>query len=604
MKTKIVKIIVFLSFFLLFISFINNYFSVKLWDYDFWWHIATGRYIVEHKALPDTDPFSFVNNLEENKNPHPLREKMILKQYWLSQVILYKVYDAFGDRGIIFLRSFILFLVIFLIFWWFNRQKVGFFITYPFLFFVFIQTMFFTGERPVLFTILFSVIVFIVLDDYRQRKSKFIFALIPLMLLWANLHGGYILGVFIISAYIATEVVHFIFKRDAIDKKASIKLCIVGLSAITISAINPNGFSAFLSLSPEGKLIGANVQELQSPLSLYQTKVRQVDWEYILLVFLFPIVAILRNKKTALVHYLLLLGLLYMSITALRFVIYYVCISAMILGRELYYLIDEHFKKVAFNKQKFNLVASSLILVSSILFASGFVDFNKIKFTKAERVSVPKGAADFIEAHSIRGNMFNDMGFGGYLLWRLYPWKKIFIDTRQLNFVVTMEFAWIIKATESIENPKLPEGKKPLWERLLDHYKIDLVVIDTMDLFGQVKPITFSLLRNEKWVPVYCDLISVVFVRDIKENEEIINQYKLADDFVYNAIIARLTQWSMIHQENPKYLLSLGDVFYNMGRYDDALKAYIYADNRHPEQEDTKKKIDLTKKQLQKEKEK
>ena len=115
--------LVFISFLLVCISFINAYFSVNLWDYDVWCHIATGRYIVENKALPETDPFSFVNNLEENKNLHPLRAKLVLKQYWLSQVVFYKVHDTFGDRGIIFLRSFIFFTMLFLIFWWFNRQK-------------------------------------------------------------------------------------------------------------------------------------------------------------------------------------------------------------------------------------------------------------------------------------------------------------------------------------------------------------------------------------------------------------------------------------------------------------------------------------------------
>ena len=143
----------------------------------------------------------------------------------------------------------------------------------------------------------------------------------------------------------------------------------------------------------------------------------------------------MRNKKTPVVHYLLLLGLLYMSITALRFVISYVCLSAMILGRELYLLLDEYAEKFTFGRSKFTFIASILLLVSSILFTSGYVDFSRISFTTAQRATVPKGAADFIEAQKIQGNMFNDMGSGGYLAWRLYPWKKTFIDTRQLNYL-------------------------------------------------------------------------------------------------------------------------------------------------------------------------
>ena len=211
--------------------------SIKLWDYDFWWHIATGRYIVETKTIPDKDPFSFVNNLEENKNINPAREKVVLKSYWLSQVLFYKIYDVFNDKGMIILRSLILFSTVFLIFCWFRRNKVSFYIIYPLVFIVFCQTMRHAGERPVLFTILFSVLIFFILDDFKQRKSKLLFLLIPLMLLWANMHGGFILGIIFILAFIAGETLnYFIFKKVGVGKKALMTLMIVGIIAIAISA--------------------------------------------------------------------------------------------------------------------------------------------------------------------------------------------------------------------------------------------------------------------------------------------------------------------------------------------------------------------------------
>ena len=48
-----------------------TFLKVDLWDYDFWWHIATGRYIVETGSLPDKDPFSYTSTLEENKISSP-----------------------------------------------------------------------------------------------------------------------------------------------------------------------------------------------------------------------------------------------------------------------------------------------------------------------------------------------------------------------------------------------------------------------------------------------------------------------------------------------------------------------------------------------------
>ena len=437
---------------------LNSFLSIKLWDYDFWWHLSTGKYIAENKIIPAQDPFSFPNNLSENKNLFPEREKFIIKQYWLAQVLFYEIYSRFHDMGIIVLRSLLLFLVIISAFWWFRRNKIAFYITYPFLFFIFYQIATYSGERPVLFTFLFTVITFIILDDFKQRKSKLIFFLIPLMLLWANLHGGYIIGVIIILTFIAGETLRFILKRSGTDKRAFITLCIVGLIAIAVSGINPNGFNIVYLFSDQ-KIFEQGTQEYFSPFTLYKSKIRAIDFEYIVLILLLPVLLVLRNRKTDIVYYILLFGFLYMSVTALRYLIFYVLISAMILAREYHLLIEDLFAKININKAKFNLAVSSLILISSILFAGGFLDMKRITFAKAEMVSVPKGAADFIILNNIEGNMFNDMGFGGYLIWRFYPWKKVFVDTRQLNHTVVKEYEWIMFSRESIKSANLPKEK-------------------------------------------------------------------------------------------------------------------------------------------------
>src|SRR4030066_1541 len=104
MKKKSFKIIIFLSFFILFSTFLYLYLSVDLWDYDFWWHIATGRYIVTEGHLPGKDPFSFTSTMEENRNLFPERENFLLKQYWLAQGLFYIVFDYIGPTGIIFFR--------------------------------------------------------------------------------------------------------------------------------------------------------------------------------------------------------------------------------------------------------------------------------------------------------------------------------------------------------------------------------------------------------------------------------------------------------------------------------------------------------------------
>src|ERR1700752_1758187 len=62
---------------------------VHLWDPDVWWHLATGRFIVEHHGLPHTDPFSFT------MAGAPWRAVD-----WLAELILYGAWRLAGVWGL------------------------------------------------------------------------------------------------------------------------------------------------------------------------------------------------------------------------------------------------------------------------------------------------------------------------------------------------------------------------------------------------------------------------------------------------------------------------------------------------------------------------
>ncbi len=112
-----------LALLILLLTFFYSYASRSLFDSDFWWHISTGRHILQHNTIPDTDPFSFTSGLEENKNLYPLRENFILKQYWLAQIIFYRIYDYAGAAGIIVLRALLLTLTIVFVLWRLQRWR-------------------------------------------------------------------------------------------------------------------------------------------------------------------------------------------------------------------------------------------------------------------------------------------------------------------------------------------------------------------------------------------------------------------------------------------------------------------------------------------------
>lgn len=566
-----------------------TFLKVQLWDYDFWWHIATGRYIVSTGSLPDNDPFSYTSTLEENKNQFPERENFILKQYWLSQIVFYFIYDYAGPKGIILFRALLLTLTLILVFRRLHRWSVSLPVSFIFLFTLFSLLTNATGERPVLFTILFTGAAFFILEDFQDNRDKKILLLIPLMFFWSNMHGGFVAGVAIIGVYMFGEGIKKMIKKSNYTKNESALFYTTAVLALLASFVNPTGWHAFaIAFSPQYKPFTQGIQEYASPIFLYAGKVAPVNYWYVFLVILFPLILAVRNKRLDITHIMLLSGFLAMSISAIRFIEYYALSAAMVLGRESDILIKDLLRK-RFSSRTYEKILAGLVvaaLFSLLLFTIGFFKFEMFALNVAKEFSVPIGAVDYIEKNALSGNMFNDYGYGGYLEWRLYPKYKTFIDSRGLNIAVMNEFRWIT-GTVGYENfsGEVSESiaKIPLWERLLYHYNINFMLLSMFDIFAQIPPVIFQLIESDKWAPVYCDSISIIFVRNNDQNSAIIKKDRISKEIVLNRIVVSGIRYALNNKVNPRSLISIGDTFHKMGRLNDALTAYQYALKRMPE---------------------
>ena len=129
----------------------------------------------------------------------------------------------------------------------------------------------------------------------------------------------------------------------------------------------------------------------------------------------------------------------------------------------------------------------------------GIHTFERVTYNIAKETIRFQAAVDFIEKNHLSGNMFNEYGYGGYVTWRLYPWKKTFIDSRSLNITVRTEYGWVYEAAEYAEEVK-PKSKTPLWIRLLNHYKINFILLPVIDLYGQIPPLMIELVESDKWI--------------------------------------------------------------------------------------------------------
>lgn len=590
---KAVSIIILIAVFAL------NYLSMPLWDCDFWWHIATGRHIVETGSLPEKDPFSYTTTMEENKNPFPEWENFVLKQYWLSQIILYEIYDYTGSAGIIIFRTLMLGLTIIIVFWRLHKWRVSFPVSFFFIFLLYLATIRTTGERPVLFTIFFTAVVFFILEDFREKKNKRIFLLAPLMLIWANMHGGFIIGIFIVIAFMLGEGINFFRRKNVFTKNEFFLFYAVSVLAVGITFINPakwDAISIAINIPFKYKSIHQNIQEYYSAYHLYKYNISSLPYEYVFLAALYPIIFFVKNKGIQLTHIILLSFLLIPSISARRFMIYYMVIGTMILGMAADTMITDLFKRKlsasGYKKIIFGLTFVSLISAGFYL-VGNIYNLSPLRLDVARNSVTPVGAVDFIEKNKLKGNMFNEYSYGGYITWRLYPYHKTFIDTRALNITVRMEYIWILQANKKNLNDKnIQKSNTPLWEALLNHYNINYIVSSPTIMFlGEAHPLIFELCKSDKWVPVYSDHMSIIFIRNLERNEDIIEKNRLQVEEIYNTIIYQSINHALNNKKNPRSFVTIGDTFYKMERLKDALKAYQYALDRYPDDAATLEKI-------------
>jgi hypothetical protein len=127
---------------------------------------------------------------------------------------------------------------------------------------------------------------------------------------------------------------------------------------------------------------------------------------------------------------------------------------------------------------------------------------------RAAEWMLPTGAADFLQAHNVTGRMFNTYENGGYLVWRLWPAQRDFIDPRGLSEQAYADYRRILYYADSNGGPSADE--------LLARYGIQVLVLDGFDRFnGIVRTLAAALSdpSQKDWKLVQADNRSVVFMR-------------------------------------------------------------------------------------------
>ncbi|MDH5769225.1 MAG: hypothetical protein OEZ31_09765 [Nitrospirota bacterium] len=264
-----------------------------------------------------------------------------------------------------------------------------------------------------------------------------------------------------------------------------------------------------------------------------------------------------------------------MSFVAIRYVIFYMCVAAPILAKIINNLKEERiFKRfLGILKPREGFLYLITCIFGIFLIFNSIPALARYEFRADTFFATPKGAADFLENIQIKGNMFNEYGFGGYLIWRLYPDKKVFIDGRSLEPDVYDEYR--IVASASIE-------QNQSWEDTMRRYNISYIVMPPLMPRGEIYPLVEELLERKDWTLIYNDQLSLIFLRDNSGNQYIIDRFAVDKKEGLNTIIIQASGRAMKNRTNPYYMVTLGKVFFKMGKFDDSEKAFLMAYERDP----------------------
>ena len=218
-------------------------------DGDTGWHIRTGDFILQSLRVPVQDLFSFSRPGE----PWFAWE-------WLADVFFSLGYRWHGLAGVALLSAAVICFAAACLLCWLLRRGAGFWLAAAVTLAVVNASSVHYLARPHIFSLLWFTVGLWIVDEDRRRQTRWLWALIPLAALWANLHGAFVAWLATLLVLVATAALER--NRLAVRRYA----LLAALSAAATLA-NPYGWRLHEHIAHylRSSWILDNVQEFQSP---------------------------------------------------------------------------------------------------------------------------------------------------------------------------------------------------------------------------------------------------------------------------------------------------------------------------------------------------
>ena len=473
-------------------------------DGDPCWHWQTGNWMIEHHAIMRSDLFS-----------HTRPGAPFISKEWLSEVLFAAAGNRLGWNGVVLVAALVIATTLTLLHRQLLAEGSDTLLSTALVMLAALTCSMHWLARPHLYTLLFMVVFAWQLrwfDRDRVNTRQLFLRLVPLTVLWTNLHGGFLAGLILIGIHFVGNIVRMMVDDTSfrpILRRRVITLGILGVSCALATLLNPNGWKL------HQHLLGFLRNSSQVH---FTTEWNSANFHFAgihgfalqLLVLGFMLVVVRRPWATT--DLLLIAFWLYSALNAMRNVPIFALIATPIFAEHLSAgwrdMRDSPgsrwFRRVSTDMGALSLAAGGNGLVAAVLVAillvlakPVLVGGHPLMDTEISANRFPVATVDYLRAHpqAVHGEIFNEDGWGGYFI-RYLPEHKVFIDGRDdfYDEKFLREFTDVSHLS-------------PAWENVLGKYHVGWTILPVQH------PLNRILEMRTDWQLVFSNQEALVFSR-------------------------------------------------------------------------------------------
>ncbi|HZR57506.1 MAG TPA: hypothetical protein VFA74_11580 [Terriglobales bacterium] len=481
-------------------------------DADTGWHIRNGQLILQTHTITRTDPFSST-----------MSGQLWYAWEWLYDVFIAIIHRALGLNGVVFFTAALIASVFVLVLHLAMRRGGTLFVSIAFVLLALVASTIHFLARPHILSWLFAVIWFDLLDSASTGKDdRRIFWLPALMVLWVNLHGGFLLGFVLLGIYLAGGAIEYSAFTE--DREATLKwLRRVGLiTALSFAAslLNPFDYRLYIHVYQylSNSFLMNHIAEF---LSANFHSGAALGFVMLLLI---SILVLTRTRQSIRVpQFLVILFAIFSGLYAARNLPISAILAALIMAPIASQTIIEAgsdpklmpwtqnlFSRVhAFGERMANLelhFRSHLWLILAFALGLGICAnggrLGTQQFIRAyfDAKVFPVEAVDVIAQRKIWEPIFCPDSWGGYLIYKLYPQTKVVVDDRHDLYgdAFLKDYIKVIQV-------------EPEWRTVLDTKHVNWVLMPANSALATVMRIT------PQWAVAHEDKTAILFQRSERQ---------------------------------------------------------------------------------------